>query len=80
LSSFSFPSTGQPVLSAEGTVIGQVGEVRSSRIQVTSGGRELWLRTEAIATVDVSGAVHLTCDAGHLYRHIATPPAAVHTR
>ena len=80
MSNFSFPSTGEPVLSADGSVIGQVGEVRSSRIQVTSGRREVWLRTEAIATVDSEGAVHLTCDAGHLYRHIATPPAPAHSR
>jgi len=79
MSSISLPDTGVPVVSADGSVIGKVGEVRSSRIQVCSGGRELWLRNEAIDSVDAEG-LHLTCDAGHLYRHIATPPAPAHTR
>ncbi len=65
---------GLPVLSSQGSVIGEIAAVAEGRFQITDGGREIWLRDDAVRQTTDAGTL-LVCDELHLYQHTATPPA-----
>lgn len=78
MSNLTLLSIGMTVVSADGSIVGTVSEVRGNRLEIRSDSGELWLRSEAVDSIDGS-RIHLSCNAGQLYRHIATPPAPVHS-